>query len=97
MKIIQTIIKFFKNLIKNYKTNKLIKELEPIAKKKVTDRTLLKYEVTQWIWNYRKLHGSLYIPLDWKTKSLIKHNVIKKFGKEMRSLNVKLNNKLQVV
>lgn len=100
MKIIQAFIKFFKKLIENYKTKRLIKKLQPIANNKQKERTQLRFKVANYIRKFAKMdkdNQSLYIPLDWKTKQLIKYNVEKEFGQEMSKLNVKLNNKLQVV
>ncbi|MGJ8760396.1 MAG: hypothetical protein ACSHXA_07600 [Polaribacter sp.] len=97
---IKQIILFFKNLYKNYKFNKLNKKLGAVAKKKVDERLQLRYEVTKYIRSFAKLdkdNKSKFIPLDFKTKELIRFNVEEKFGQDMSKLNVRLNKKLQVI
>jgi hypothetical protein len=100
MKLINQFIKFFKNIYQNYKFKKLNKTLSVVAKKKTDERLLLRFEVSKYIRSFTKMdkdNKSKYIPLDFKTKELIKYNVNEKFGQDMSKLNVRLNNKLQVI
>lgn len=100
MKTIKQIINFFNNLYRNYRFNRLNKKLTKVVKKKNNERLKLRYEIAKYITKFAKIdkdNKSKYIPLDWKTKELIKFNVQKEFGQQMANLNVKLNNKLQVV
>lgn len=100
MKLIKQIILFFKNLVQNYQFKKINKKLSAVAKKKTNERLKLRYEIAKYIRTFAKMdkdNKSEYIPLDFKTKELIKYNVNEKFGQEMSKLNVKINNKLQVV
>ncbi|WP_341221038.1 hypothetical protein [Polaribacter atrinae] len=97
---IKQVIQFFKNLYKNYKFKKLNKKLVVVAKKKVDERLQLRFEISKYIRSFAKLdknNQSKYIPLDFKTKELIKFNVNEKFGQDMSKLNVRLNKKLQVI
>jgi len=99
-KIAKQIISFFTKWYKNYKYGKLVDKIEVVAKKKVDERLQLRYDVTKYIRKFAKLdkdNKSKYIPLDAKTKALIRFNVEEEFGQDMSRLNVRLNKKLQVV
>ena len=99
-KRINQIISFFTNFYKNYKFRKLTIHLKKAAKKKGNERLALRYEISKYIRKFAKLDKndrSKYIPLDKKTKELIRFNVDEKYGKEMFKLNVKLNKKLQII
>lgn len=100
MKYIKQILTFFANLHQRYKIYKLTKKVTKAATNQRKKRIALRYEIAKYIKKFAKLdkdNRSLYIPLDFKTKQLIKFNVEKEFGEEMTKFNVKLNNKLQVV
>jgi hypothetical protein len=100
MKYIKQILTFFANLYQSYKIYKLTKKVTKAATNQRKKRIALRYEIAKYIKKFAKLdkdNRSLYIPLDFKTKQLIKFNVEKEFGEEMTKFNVKLNNKLQVV
>lgn len=97
---IKQLILFIKNIFINYKFKKLNNKLEVVAKRKLDDRLLLRYEISKYIRSFAKLdknNKSKFIPLDFKTKELIRFNVDEKFGQRMSKLNVRLNKKLQVI
>lgn len=100
MKLFKQIITFFKRILRRFTYYRLNKKLTKVAVKKKNERLKLRYEVAKYIQSFAKLdkdNKSKYIPLDKKTKELIKFNVSEKFGDNMAKLNVRLNNKLQVI
>ncbi|WP_271407296.1 hypothetical protein [Tenacibaculum soleae] len=100
MKYLKQFFRFFLKFYKNRKYKKLNKKLLKASNKKVNERLVLRFEITKYIRKFAKLdknNKSQYIPLDFATKQLVRFNVDKEFGQKMSKLNVKLNNKLQVV
>jgi hypothetical protein len=100
MKKIKQFFQFIKYIYHNLKYRRLNKKLSKVAKSKKLDRLKLSYEVGKYIRKFAKVdkdNKSKYIPLDFATRELIKHNVNEKFGQKMFKLNVRLNRKLQVI
>lgn len=76
-------------------SNKLVKAIENKQKKRVKLAKKIRTEVRQYL-GIGKDDKSEYIPPDYKTRIRTRAAVYEKFGDEMRTLDVKLDNKLKL-
>jgi len=100
IKLIKRFFKYIWNWRKHYKIYRLTKKIGKAVESKEKRRLKLKWEVIKMVRKYTKMdkdNVSKYIPLDEATKSEIRFQVDLLYGKEMEHLDVKLNDKLQLV
>jgi len=101
MKTIKIIIQFFTNLFNRLKYRRITKKLQNGAKNKNTDRNNLRFLMARFKNKYRRKmigkNSSKYIPWTFEEKQCIKLLCEKEFGNQMKQLNVRLNNNLELI
>lgn len=100
LKSIKSAIVYLWNFRKHLKWYFINRKLKRAIKDKNKRRLELKYEIVKMVRKYTKMdkdNVSKYIPLDEKTKAEIRFQVDLLYGNEMKYLNIKLNDKLQLV
>lgn len=100
-KIISKIAHFF-NYLKNFKTINTFKKanvtLDAKLREREVDRIILKGNIIKMVRKYLRIDArSKYIPRDNKNNTEIKERILAEFGLQMNDLNVRINDKLELI
>ena len=100
-KIISKIASFF-DYLKNYKKINTFKKanvkLDAKLREREVDKIILKGTIIKMVRKYLRIDAkSKYIPRDNKNNTEIKERILAEFGTQMEKLNVRINDKLELI
>lgn len=100
-KIISKIAHFF-DYLKNYKKINTFKKanvkLDSKLREREVDKIILKGNIIKMVRKYLRIDAkSKFIPRDNKNNTEIKERILAEFGTQMEKLNVRINDKLELI